>query len=161
MKQWIRGFLTIMICGLFLVGCVSKEEKKVSMYDLQKGILEADDTLPDMSTVNSSADNAEDSFAYLSDMDYQKVDGYFLAYSSEGKADEIAVVCLKEEKDVAEAKESLEKHKAGRISLYKTYDPDQVDRAQAGEVFSQGPYVVLIISDGAEKAKEAFRQGIQ
>ena len=67
------------------------DNSKISMYDLTKKILESEDSLPAMTTVNSSASDADRLFAYVSEMDYSKIDSFLLAYSTEGKADEIAV----------------------------------------------------------------------
>lgn len=142
--------------AMTLAGCSSKQEEMVSMYDLGKALLSADEDFPDMSTALSSSDNAEDLFGYLSDMDYQKVDGFFLGYSSEGKADEVAVICTKSAADTKEAVKELNEHVQGRVSLYNTYSPEQVPRAESAEIFSDGRYAVLIISDHPEQVKKAF-----
>ena len=162
-KRFFRRFpviLAITLLAIVGVGCQSSEKEEISIYDLQKNMLAADDSLPEMLTVNSSASEAADNFSYLSDIDYEKVDAYFLAYSAEGKADEIAVIRLKEDKDVGEAKTSLEKHAQGRVSLYKTYDPSQVERAEDAMVFTSGRYAVLIISDQKEDVRSAFLDSV-
>ena len=162
-KRFFRRFpviLAITLLAIVGVGCQSSKKEEISIYDLQKNMLAADDSLPEMLTVNSSASEAADNFSYLSDIDYEKVDAYFLAYSAEGKADEIAVIRLKEDKDVGEAKTSLEKHAQGRVSLYKTYDPSQVERAEDAMVFTSGRYAVLIISDQKEDVRSAFLDSV-
>lgn len=40
-------------------------------------MMAADTDMPTMLAVNSDSDNTKDLFAYLSDMDYSKVDKYF------------------------------------------------------------------------------------
>lgn len=156
-------FLLIICCGAAACGSVettssSVAREPVSLYTLQTSMLEAGKSLPDMTTVSSSNDNAEDLFSYLSDFDYDKVDGYFLAYSSEGLADEIAVVRLKSKSDIAGMIATLEDHVDGRRKLYESYQPDQVNRVENALVFSQDNYAVLIIGNDQQVIKEAFEE---
>lgn len=153
----LSALLLASALALTLPGCSgSGQTQTVSMYDLGKTMMEADPDLPDMSTALSSSDQAEDLFHYLSDMDYSKVDGYFLGYSSEGKADEVAVICTHSQSDTKEAVKELNEHAEGRVQMYKTYAPDQVSRAENALVFSEGRYAVLIISDHPDDVKKAF-----
>lgn len=156
MKKTIPIILPIIL--LFaLASCNSADiSADISMYDLQKTMLAADETFPDMLTVSSDDSDAKESFAYLSDMDYGKVDKYFLAYSSAGKADEIAVVLLKDENDVAEIKASLEAHREKRVKVYENYLPEETSRAENALIFTEGKFAVLIISDNAQSVKKAF-----
>ena len=147
--------LTIASCGN-----ESSEVDSVSLYSLQTSMLEADKDLPEMTSVSSSNDNAEDLFAFLSDFDYKKVEGFFLAYSSEGLADEIAVVRLKNKSDVSDMLKTLEDHVEGRKNLYASYQPDQVSRVENALIFDKGNYVVLIISKNQNSIKTSFENGI-
>ena len=142
-------------------GCGAKNDS-IGIYDLQSAMLSADESLPEMKTVNSSSENASALFSYLCDLDYSKVDSFFLAYCADGKkADEIAVVKLKSSNDTQEAQNLINEHVQKRISLYKTYGPDQVSRAQKAQVFSQSGYVVLIICDNQSAVKSAFENAIK
>ena len=152
----IALLLSMILLCICLTACAKQNEAKVSAYDLQKTMLDSDSSLPDMTTVNSNASDADTLFSYLSDMNYDKVDSYFLAYSSEGLADEVAVIILKDSSDADEAEESLKKHVQGRVSLYQSYQPDQVARAERALVFTEGNYAVLIISDNQKDIKDAF-----
>ena len=136
-------------------------EAGISMYDLRKAMLAADPALPEMMAVSNSDDKADELFAYLSDLDYSKVDGYFLAYAADGMAYEIAVVALKDEGDVSELKDSLIRHVEGRVNLYKSYAPDQVEKAEDAEIVTNGRYVALIMCDDKEAVKAAFEEGIK
>lgn len=165
----IRRFLPVLLAVLFCLGAASCRGEKtistseaarepVSLYSLQTSMLESDKSLPDMTTVSSSNDNAEDLFSYLSDYDYEKVDGFFLAYSSEGLADEIAVVRLKNKADVAGMIKSLEDHVDGRRKLYESYQPDQVNRVQNALLLNEDNYAVLIIGHDQQAIKAAFEK---
>ncbi len=145
---------------LLLTGCGKDdsevEKETVSMYELSRKMMAADDTLPEMSYVSSSDENAGELFTYLSDLDYELVDSYFLCYSSDGFADEIAVVALKDVDDANEAKKSIEAHVDGRVNMYKQYDPSQTERAENAIITVKDRYVVLIISENQNDVKTAF-----
>lgn len=126
------------------------------MYDMQKAMVAADSTLPEMTSVNSESQKAEQLMTYFSSLSYNKVKSYFLVYSKAGKADEIAVIELKDASDADEAAETLKKHAQKRVSLYKTYEPSQCKRAQSAKVFTYENYAVLIISDKQDDVQKAF-----
>lgn len=166
-SQKVKSCAFVLICAATVcafAGCSQKaqtQEKTVSMYELSKAMTDADDGLPDMLNANSNAADAEEKFVYISDMDYKKVDAYFVSYSSEGKADEIAVIAVKDAKDTETAAQSLRKHKEDRIKLYDQYDPSQTQLAKSGKVITYGRYAVLIISGKAEEVENAFHDFIK
>ena len=172
-----RILLFTLAAFLLLAGCHSKPEQAseatpesestaaasmVSMYDLRVAMLAAQPDLPAMLTVSSSDENAAGLFAYLSDLDYDKVEGYFLSYAADGKtANEFAVVCLKDATDLSDLEASLRAHIKGRVDLYKTYAPDQAEQAAAAELAVRGRYVALIMCADRAAVKAAFTAGIQ
>jgi len=158
MKQRILSLALALLAVTALAGCSSGGGAQASadMNALQQAMLEAAPALPDMLSVTSDVSDAEKLFTYLSDFDYEKVDGYLLSYSSTGTADEIAVVAVKDEADVGDAKASLEKHKGDRLKLFQTYGPQEAARVEKGQIFTQGQYAVLIICDDSDSVKEAF-----
>jgi len=160
MKKRTGTVLALLCLCLTLSACGQQSQSltAVSIYDLQKSMLEADSTLPEMLTVNSSAEDGAELFHYLSDLDYSKVAGYFLAYSADGMADEIAVIVTKDPKDTPEAEASLKRHVQGRVELYRNYEPEQVQRAERAVIFSRDACAVLIISDQPEAARGAFEE---
>lgn len=133
----------------------------VSMYDLRVAMLHADPAMPEMKSVSSSDDKADQLFTYLAEFDYEKVEGYFLSYAADGMAYEVAVVCLKDAADVAGLKAALQDHVEGRVNLYKTYAPEQMDRAKAAEFVTVGRYVALIMCDDRAAVRSAFQSGVQ
>lgn len=159
MSRNMRTLCAVCLICLCLTGCAEQSVNvEVSIYELQQAMLEADPSLPEMLTVNSSSEDAETLFAYLSDFDYAKVDSYFLAYSATGLADEIAVIALKDSSDAADAAQSLEEHVQGRVNMYSFYEPDQASRAEDALVFHKENFAVLIISDHAEDVRAAFER---
>ena len=175
-----RSILVFLLSALLLTGCADRPaapqgsetqtaaaeseaaRPMVSMYDLRLAMLAAQPDLPEMRSVSSSDDNAAGLFAYLSDLDYEKVEGYFLSYAADGKsANEFAVVCLKDAADAPALEASLRNHVKGRVDLYKTYGPEQVEQASAAELVTLGRYVALIMCADRAAVQAAFRAGVQ
>ena len=173
MKRSISILLTLAALLTLLCGCGAKDAAKtgestdiapetaVSMYDLRKAMLEQDKNLPEMSAVSSIDEKADELFTYLSDMDYSKVESYFLTFAADGTSYEIAVVALKQRSDLSELQSSLRKHVEGRVNLYKSYAPEQVARAEGAEIVSSGRYVALIMCDDQAAVKAAFQSGVE
>lgn len=159
MKKFLSKLLVIV--AMITCGCGSSRNTEiVSMYDLRVAMEAADDSLPSMLNASSAEENAEENFKYISDLDYSKVDSYFVSYSEEGLADEIAVIAVKDPQDVKEAKESLEDHRDDRYKLLEQYEPEEVKRIEDGIVFSTGSYAVLIICDDPGAVRAAFEDAV-
>lgn len=160
MKKIISVMLALVV--LLQCGCGgTKTSDTVSMYDLRQTMEAADTSLPEMLNASSADENAADQFAYISDLDYNKVDSFFLSYAKEGTADEIAVVAVKDVNDIDEAKQSLETHRQNRRKLLDQYEPEEVKRIDDGLVFAKDQYAVLIICDDASAVKAAFEKAIE
>ena len=159
MKKIISVMLALVV--LLQCGCGgTKTSDTVSMYDLRQTMEAADKSLPEMLNASSADENAADQFAYISDLDYDKVDSFFLSYAKEGTADEIAVVAVKDVNDIDEAKQSLETHRQNRRKLLDQYEPEEVKRIDDGLDFAKDQDAVLIICDDASAVKAAFEKAI-
>ena len=144
---------------LALAGCGGSGEPPSAPADMeamQQAMLAADPSLPDMLSITSQVEDAKKLFTYFSDLDYEKVDGYLLSYSTTGTADEIAVIRVKDPADAGEAKASLERHREDRLKLFQTYGPQEAARVEKGLVTASGPYALLIICDDPEAVSGAF-----
>lgn len=135
-------------------------DSAVSMSDLQKTMLAADASLPEMLSVDSSTGDAARLFTYVSELPYDKVKSFFLSYSATAKADEVAVVMVKNAGDAEAAAATLRTHVQKRIQLFEQYEPDEAARAEKAQVFTQEQYAVLIISENAQAIKTAFENAI-
>ena len=159
MKQRIISLVLALTAALALAGCGGSSggvTAPADMEAMQQAMLAADPALPEMLSVTSSVEDAKKLFTYLSDLDYEKVEGYLLSYSSSGTADEIAVIEVKDPADADEAKASLERHMADRLKLFQTYGPDEAARVEKGVVAVSGPYAYLVICDDTEAVIAAF-----
>ena len=81
---------------------------------------------------------------------------FLLSYSTTGKADEIAVIAVKDPADVPEAADSLRAHVENRRKLFLQYGPAEAARVEKAQVFTKNQYAVLIICDDSPAVKTAF-----
>lgn len=156
MKRIICVICALAMC-LSVCACGEKTQI-IDMYELQKSMVSADKSLPEMKISGSWDENAEKAFSYISDMEYNKIHGFFLAYAADGMAYELAVVQLKDKSDAGEMEDSLNEHVQTRVRMYKTYEPEQVQRAENAVVKTVGDCVLLIMSDSPENAETAFKE---
>lgn len=146
-----------LVMALSLCACGEKTQK-IDMYELQRSMVSADKSLPEMKISGSWDENAEKAFSYISDMEYNKIHGFFLAYAADGMAYELAVVQLKDKSDAGAMEDSLNEHVQTRVRMYKTYEPEQVQRAENAVVKTVGDCVLLIMCDSPENAETAFKE---
>ncbi len=158
-----RYLLSLLLAGLLalaLCGCGGNEApaaaQTADMEALQTALLAADPSLPEMRSITGKVEDAQKLFTYVSDFSYDKVEDFLLSYSAEGKADEIAVIAVKDPADAEEAAETLRAHLEQRLTLFRQYTPDQVSRAEKALVFTQDQYAVLLICDGNQDVKAAL-----
>ena len=135
-------------------------ENAISMYDLRVEMLASDPSLPEMLVASSADKFPEEQFKYLSDVDYEKVEGFFLAYAADGMAYEIAAVLMKKESDVSECENSLKDHVKGRVELYKNYAPEEVAKAREARVVKVGRCVALIMCDDKAAVETAMKRAL-
>lgn len=143
--------------ALSLCACGEKT-KSIDMQALENSMVSADKTLPEMKVSGSWEENAEKAFSYISDLEYNKIHGFFLAYAADGMAYEIAVVQLKDKSDASAMADSLREHVRSRVQMYKTYEPQQVQCAESAVVKTDGDCVLLIMSDAPQNAETAFKE---
>lgn len=155
-KRIVCALCAVML-ALSLCACGEKT-KSIDMQALENSMVSADKTLPEMKVSGSWEENAEKAFSYISDLEYNKIHGFFLAYAADGMAYEIAVVQLKDKSDASAMADSLREHVRSRVQMYKTYEPRQVQRAESAVVKTDGDCVLLIMSDAPQNAETAFKE---
>lgn len=170
MKQRIISIALALAAALALAGCGGSgggtAARPADMEALQQAMLDAAPSLPeDMLSVTSNVSDAKKLFTYLSDFDYEKVEGYLLSYSSTGTADELAVIAVKDEADLPDAMHSLEAHQQDRLKLFQTYGPQEAARVEKGIVTTGGgKYAILVICDDTDEvisAVDTYLNGLE
>lgn len=155
-KRIVCALCAVML-SLSLCACGEKTNS-IDMQALENSMVSADKSLPEMKVSGSWDENAEKAFSYISDLEYNKIHGFFLAYAADGMAYEIAVVQLKDKSDASAMADSLREHVRSRVQMYKTYEPQQVQRAESAVVKTDGDCVLLIMSDAPQNAETAFKE---
>lgn len=180
MKRNIALLLLIVIFAASALGCAGvageteptaapteaaevTQTPAVSMFDLSEALRSAHNGSAELSYVSSSDQDPAGKLAYVSDIDYEKVESFMMLYAADGKesTDEIVVIALKDASDAPEAADTLRTHVESRISLYSTYAPELVGPLRNAKVFTEGRYAVLIISENAEAVSRAFSNFIK
>lgn len=153
------AILTVIFVMLSACGSTNtpNPDKNISLTELQERMLAADTTLPEMTKVTDEDKQAELNFSYLTDLNYDIVDSYFYAYASDGTAEEIAVIKLKDKSDAAAMMKAMNEHVAQRKGTFQEYAPEQVAMAEKAVVISNGSYIALIISSKNGMVQKAFR----
>lgn len=155
-KRMVCALCAVMLA--FSLCACGEKTKSIDMQALENSMVSADKTLPEMKVSGSWDENAEKAFSYISDLGYNKIHGFFLAYAADGMAYEIAVVQLKDKSDASAMADSLREHVRSRVQMYKTYEPQQVQRAESAVVKTDGDCVLLIMSDAPQNAETAFKE---
>lgn len=155
-KRMVCALCAVMLA--FSLCACGEKTKSIDMQALENSMVSVDKTLPEMKVSGSWDENAEKAFSYISDLEYNKIHGFFLAYAADGMAYEIAVVQLKDKSDASAMADSLREHVQSRVQMYKTYEPEQVQRAESAVVKTDGDCVLLIMSDAPQNAETAFKE---
>ena len=155
-KRMVCALCAVMLA--FSLCACGEKTKSIDMQALENSMVSADKSLPEMKVSGSWDENAEKAFSYISDLEYNKIHGFFLAYAADGMAYEIAVVQLKDKSDASAMADSLREHVRSRVQMYKTYEPQQMQRAESAVVKTDGDCVLLIMSDAPQNAETAFKE---
>ena len=78
-----RIFCLLCAAALCLGLCACGEKtKSIDMQALENSMVSADKSLPEMKVSGSWDENAEKAFSYISDLEYNKIHGFFLAWQT-------------------------------------------------------------------------------
>lgn len=165
----MRKKIVLLCCMLLMLCSCGKREQTVDKPDnnvktegrdlkeLEKKMLEADSTLPEMVVVHGSDKDAAQNFTGLSDIDYDRVDDYFYAYSKKGGAEEVAVIRMKSKEDISPMMDSIHAHLKDRKGTMEEYEPDKVGMIDKAVVTYEENEVAMIISDRSGLVQEQFK----
>lgn len=109
MRNRIRLLVIALLAVLSLAACGNEGSgtATVNMKQLQQAMLAAAPSLSETASTTGDAADAKETFSYVSDLPYDKVENFLLSYSTTGKADEIAVIAVKDSADVTKDRKSV------------------------------------------------------
>lgn len=109
--------------------------------------------------VSYGEDLYEDSFDNLYGIQFKDIsDGAILYTESGGLADEISIVCMKDNSDVQVARQKLQERIEARRNTFAGYKPEEVYKLDNASVIVQGNYAALIISDDNDSFEAEIRR---
>ncbi|RJX40496.1 DUF4358 domain-containing protein [Paenibacillus pinisoli] len=73
-------------------------------------------------------------------------------------SNEIAIVKVKDNKDIAEIKKSMEQRAADVQRMFENYLPEPYKLAQNYKIATEGDYVLFLISEKADELEKAFKE---
>ncbi len=133
----------------------------VDFNSIKENMVSSAVSLPEMKTISDESERAETLFSSLSKLDYEKVEDFFFTYSADGSPYELAAIRLKRADDLPECEKSLSEHIKSRVSLYKNYAPENVEKAEKAQVISGENVAALIMCDNPEDVKKAFYSAVK
>lgn len=151
--------LLLLAVSALTCGCSGKKEghaEDISMEEMEKRLLDADPSLPEMALARGTDEDAEVTFGYLCGFDYDRVEDFFYAYADKGTAHEISVICLKDPSDAAPVMKELKAHVESRRGTMENYSPGQVSMVEDYILVREGKYVGLFICEKAGAVRNAF-----
>lgn len=160
MMKKIICIFSALCCAIIFCAC-GASGKNADTNKIGKAMTSADKSLPDMKTVSSESENAPELFKSISDLDYGKVQSFYLSYSADGSPYEIALISVKDIGDAAECEKSLRAHLDSRLRLYKNYAPENVKKAEKTVILAEGNVSAYIMCDEREAVKKAFLSALR
>lgn len=145
--------LTLIVVISVLSGCSGKDDKtqeQLSATQLGKSI-EQVVSLKEMKKADLNK------LKKLYKIDADSVDDFILYTSTSNvKADELAVIKLKDESQVEGVKENIEQRIEAQKMKFKDYRPDEYFLVENHVLKTKGPFVFFAVSKEADQMEHAF-----
>ncbi len=145
--------MTVTSCGKT---AVVSANNNVNLQELTTKIASQAGKLPEMSTYSSKDADAEDWFNYLCDFDYSKVENYYISYATNGNAEEIFLIQLKDSSDIGFATIALQNRIQSRTEQFKLYLPKEVSKLSSAKIVSKDTIIALLVCPDEYSAQKAF-----
>ena len=110
MKKALLSLLAVCLLAVSLTACSgggTTTSKLVDMNLLRVNMMSAASLRDGVTSVSGNMEDAEKNFSYISTLSYDKVADYFIVYSTEGTADEIAANAAQVRKIIDETRASM------------------------------------------------------
>lgn len=156
-KKSIIPLLLVFLISI-ITGCGSSQKnasKNPSVGDIEAKIKQVSD-LSNMKKGDSSK------LKKLYDINSDEIDSFILYTApSNLKAEELAVIKVKDAKDIDNVKSKISKRVDKQTTSFKDYLPDEYYLIQKNIVKVNGNYICFIISKDAEKISSAFDESFK
>ncbi len=145
----------MMIGGLLLAACSNKNEQESADPGLTPNEM-VDEMLAKVEQpmlMELTEDQLKDTY----NIDPAKLEAYAIRIPMMNvKANEIAILKVKDEADVPGVEDALKNRAANVQQQFETYLPDQYENAKNYKLVTKGKYVLLVISESADELVEVY-----
>ncbi|WP_291580161.1 DUF4358 domain-containing protein [Clostridium sp. UBA6640] len=160
LKKINKKFLITAVVGTVvlgaLTGCSGKEEaKNISAAEIGEKIKQA-------ANQDEMKEGDNDKLQKLYDINADEIENFVLYVAPTNlKADELAVIKVKDANDVESVKERLSKRVEEQGKSFKDYLPDEYFLIEKHVLKTKDNYVLLAISKDADKIESAFDEALK
>ncbi|WP_098745438.1 DUF4358 domain-containing protein [Paenibacillus sp. EZ-K15] len=158
-KQWTekRSFYSVMLAFVVVMGvlsgCAGKDEKTSE----QLSVTEIGESIGQAVSLKEMKKQDLNKLQKLYKMDTDSVDDFILYTSTSNvKADELAVIKLKDERQAESVKENIEQRIEAQKMKFKDYRPDEYFLVDHHVLKTKGPFVFFAVSKDAESMERTF-----
>lgn len=158
-KQWrgIRSFSPVMLAFIVVIsvlsGCSGKDEKTSE----QLSVTEIGESIEQAVSLKEMKKQDLNKLQKLYKLDAGNVDDFILYTSTSNvKADELAVIKLKDERQAESVKENIEQRIEAQKMKFKDYRPDEFFLVDNHVLKSKGPFVFFAVSKEAASMEHVF-----
>ncbi|WP_053955375.1 DUF4358 domain-containing protein [Inediibacterium massiliense] len=145
-RAWTM-ILIILILGT-LAGCGKEKSKDVSIEDINQKINQEVD-------LSSMVKGDMEQLEKLYDIEKEKVDSFVLYTASTNiKADEIAIVKVKDSNDIEKVQEAFQNRIDKQSKAFQDYLPEEYFLIENHVLKNNGEYIIFIISKDTQKIEE-------
>lgn len=154
MKKMILMLMTLMVV---IAGCGTQKEEEVNVPVSE--LMEAVTQKTEMNTDSFFNINLKEDTETAKNLGIDPAaieEGQYMKAMINVHADEFIILKASDASKVEELKAALEKEVANQEKNWGTYLPEQLEKVQNHIITQKGNYLILLISNDAEKMEQAF-----
>ncbi|WP_315120117.1 DUF4358 domain-containing protein [uncultured Clostridium sp.] len=161
MKNLFKNMLLISLIIILptgiLFGCSSKEQSSKNPSSKEIG-----EKISLATNLSEMKEGDSKNLTKLYDISEEDLEDFFLLTApSNIKADELAIIKVKDEKKIDSIKEKVEKRVENQSTSFKDYLPEEYNLIENHILEVKDKYIFLSISKDSEKAKEVFYESFK
>ncbi|WP_213578770.1 DUF4358 domain-containing protein [Paenibacillus lautus] len=158
-KQWNgkRSFFPVMLAFIVVIGVLSGCAGKNDKISEQQSATEIGKSIEQAVSLKEMKQQDLNKLQKLYNIDADSVDDFILYTSTSNvKADELAVIKLKDERKAESVKDKIEQRIETQKMKFKDYRPDEYYLVEHHVLKTKGKYVFLAVSNEADSMERAF-----
>ncbi|WP_018211142.1 DUF4358 domain-containing protein [Desulfitobacterium hafniense] len=155
MKKIVMCTLVLLLTGMFLGGCATKETAEADLAQIV-GDIEAQQLLPEGMEDLNAADLEK--LYNIKSSEYSQFAGKINNVGILG--DEVVLVEAADKAAVETIKGKMEQRYQSKLNQMDGYIPEEYEKIKNGNVLVEGNYVALLVAENQDKVNEIFKAGV-